>query len=128
MRLPTSSIFQNGQASQAVRLDPERNRAPLGKVQTIDLECEADRFPAQQQAQISLADFGNRPSIGRRSSAPNGLRRDHHANRHHGREIRWLRSLVLKGKPVFTYNFLALGRFRWEKPAVANVMQTHHLI
>ena len=23
---------------------------------------------------------------------------------------------LLKGKPVFTYNFLALERFRWESP------------
>ena len=32
MRLPISSIFQKGQASQAVGLDPERKRAPPGKV------------------------------------------------------------------------------------------------
>ena len=39
------------------------------------LECESDKVPTQLQAQISLADFGNRLSIGGRSSAPIGVRR-----------------------------------------------------
>ena len=45
------------------------------KFRPLILECESDRVPTQLQAQISLADFGNRLSIGGRSSAPIGVRR-----------------------------------------------------
>ncbi len=35
---------------------------------------------------------------------------------------------LLKGKPVFTYNFLGLERFRWESPAGADAGQAHHRV
>ena len=35
---------------------------------------------------------------------------------------------LLKGKPVFTYNLLALERFRWEGAAGADAGQTHHRV
>ena len=35
---------------------------------------------------------------------------------------------LLKGKPIFTYNFLGLERFRWEESAGADAGQTHHRV
>ena len=35
---------------------------------------------------------------------------------------------LLKGKPVFTYNFVDLVRFRWEGPAGADTRQAYHRI
>ena len=35
---------------------------------------------------------------------------------------------LLKGKPVFTYNLLASGKFPLGRPAGAHARQTHHLV
>ena len=35
---------------------------------------------------------------------------------------------LLKGKPVFVYNFFNLERFRWEGPGGAHARQAHHRV